>query len=187
MKNIIIFLTFVIYATLIFFIPNNIWILSLAILNLILMIIIKINFKKAIKNLFDFMPFILFTFIFNCILDNYINAIWMAVKLLLVCNTTYIYSRTITVAQLAKTIRAICKPLEIFKVNTEEIEVLVSISLSMIPVLKKEYREVKEACKAKNISLNIKNIKIILSKMLLSTIKRINEIDDSLVEKGYEN
>ena len=56
----------------------------------------------------------------------------------------------------------------------------------MIPVLKKEYREVKEACKAKNINFNIKNMKIILSKILLSTIKRINEIDESLVEKGYE-
>ena len=110
----------------------------------------------------------------------------MAVKLLLVCNATYIYSRTITVAQLAKTVRTICKPLEIFKINTEEIEVLVSIALSMIPVLKKEYREVKEACKAKNINFNIKNMKIILSKILLSTIKRINEIDESLVEKGYE-
>ena len=63
---------------------------------------------------------------------------------------------------------------------------MVSIALSMIPVLKKEYREVKEACKAKNINFNIKNMKIILSKILLSTIKRINEIDESLVEKGYE-
>ena len=107
----------------------------------------------------------------------------MAVKLLLVCNATYIYSRTITVAQLAKTVRTICKPLEVFKINTEEIEVLVSITLSMIPVIKKEYREIKEACKAKNINLNMK---IILSKILLSTIKRINEIDESLVEKGYE-
>ena len=147
---------------------------------------IKVNFKKAIINLTKYLPFILFTFIFNLILDNYINAIWMAVKLLLVCNTTYIYSRTITVSQLAKTIRTICKPLEIFKINTEEIELIVSISLSMIPVLKNEYIEVKEACKAKNITFNIKNMKVILSKVLLSTIKRINEIDESLVEKGYE-
>lgn len=187
MKNIIIFITFVIYATLIFFMPNNIWLINLAIINLILMIIIKADLKKVIKNLLGFMPFILFTFVFNCILDNYINAIWMGIKLVLVCNATYIYSRTITVAQLAKTIRTICKPLEIFKINTEEIEVLISISLSMIPVLKKEYTEVKEACKAKNINFNIKNAKVILSKILLSTIKRINEIDDSLVEKGYEN
>ena len=170
MKNAITFLVFLAYATLIFFMPNNIWLASFAVVNLILMIIIKVNFKKAIINLTKYLPFILFTFIFNILLDNYINAIWMAAKLLLVCNATYIYSRTITV----------------FKINTEEIEVLVSIALSMIPVLKKEYREVKEACKAKNINFNIKNMKIILSKILLSTIKRINEIDESLVEKGYE-
>ena len=186
MKNVIVFLIFIVYATLIFFVPSSGWLVVFAVVNLILMLVIKVNFKKAIINLTKYLPFILFTFIFNLILDNYINAIWMAVKLLLVCNTTYIYSRTITVSQLAKTIRTICKPLEIFKINTEEIELIVSISLSMIPVLKNEYIEVKEACKAKNITFNIKNMKVILSKVLLSTIKRINEIDESLVEKGYE-
>lgn len=186
MKNVIVLLMFLVYATLIFFMLNNIWLVSFAIVNLLLMLLLNVSFKKAIINLIKYLPFILFTLIFNLILDNYLNAIWMAVKLLLVCNVTYIYSRTITVAQLAKTVRTICKPLEVFKINTEEIEVLVSISLSMIPVLKKEYREVKEACKAKNINFNIKNMKTILVKILLSTIKRINEIDEALVEKGYE-
>lgn len=186
MKNVIVFLIFIFYATLLFFMPNNIGLIVFGIINLTLMIIIKVNLKKAIINLMKYMPFILITFVFNLILDNCINAIWMAIKLILVCNATYIYSKTTTVAQIAKTIRAICKPLEIFKINTEEIEVLVSISLSMIPILKKEYIEIKEACKAKNIKFNLKNMKIILSKILFSTMKRVNEVDESLVEKGYE-
>ena len=115
MKNAITFLVFLAYVTLIFFMPNNIWLASFAVVNLILMLLIKVNFKKAIINLTKYLPFILFTFIFNILLDNYINAIWMAVKLLLVCNATYIYSRTITVAQLAKTVRTICKPLEVLE------------------------------------------------------------------------
>lgn len=186
MKNVIIFLIFIFYATLLFFMPNSIELIGVGIINLTLMIIIKINFKKAMINLMKYMPFILITFVFNLILDNCINATWMAIKLILVCNVTYIYSKTTTVAQTAKTIRALCKPLKIFKVNTEEIEVLVSISLSMVPVLKKEYIEIKEACKAKNIKFNLKNMRIILSKILFSTIKRVNEVDESLVEKGYE-
>lgn len=185
MKNVIIFLIFILYATLVFFVPNNIWLISFAIINFILMIIIKVNLKKAIINLTKYLLFIFFTFIFNLILDTWTNAIWLAIKLVLVCNVTYIYSRTITVVKLAKTVRKICKPLELFKINTEEIEVLVSIALSMLPVLKKEYVEIKEACNAKNIKFNIKNMKIILSKILLSTIRRVNEIDESLVEKGY--
>ena len=56
----------------------------------------------------------------------------------------------------------------------------------MIPVIKKELKEMKEACKAKNIKLNIKNTKIILSKLLISLFRRTNELDEALIEKGYD-
>ncbi len=87
---------------------------------------------------------------------------------------------------LAKTIKLLCSPLKLFKINTEEIEVLVCICLSMIPILKREYLDVKDACKAKNINMNIKNVKIILSMLLMSFLTRVNEIDEALVEKGYD-
>ncbi len=44
----------------------------------------------------------------------------------------------------------------------------------------------KEACKTKNINFNIKNMKIILSKYYYHNKKNKQEIDESLVEKGYE-
>lgn len=62
---------------------------------------------------------------------------------------------------------------------------MVCISLSMIPVLKKDLYEVKEACKAKNIAFNLKNAKIILAKFFLSLIGRVNQIEESLIAKGY--
>ena len=54
----------------------------------------------------------------------------------------------------------------------------------MIPIIKYEYFEIKNACAAKNINMNLKNTKIILSKLLISFIKRVNEIDEALIEKG---
>lgn len=186
MKKVIEFLIFLIYATIIFIIPNNLLLLCPLAINITLLIITKTNLKKAIKNLLKFMPFILLTFVINCLLDTYINAIWMALKLLLVCNITFIYSQTTTTTQIAKTVKKICTPLKLLKINPEEIEVLVAISLSMLPVLKKEYFEVREACKAKNIKFNIKNMKVILSKSLTSFLQRVSEIDEALVEKGYD-
>lgn len=185
MKKVIIFLLFLLYATIIFLIPNNLFILCPLIINLVLLICTKISLKKIIRNLLNFFPFILFTFIINCWLDTYINAIWMSLKLLLVCNITFIYGKTATTTEIAKTVKKICTPLKIFKINPEEIEVLVAISLSMIPIFKREYSEVKEACKAKNIKFNVKNMKVILSKLLTSFLKRVSEIDEALVEKGY--
>lgn len=86
---------------------------------------------------------------------------------------------------IAETIQLLCTPLEIFKINTDDIKIMICISLSMIPILKKDLNETKEACRAKNISYNIKNTKYILLKFFLSLIKRVNQIEDSLISKGY--
>lgn len=88
---------------------------------------------------------------------------------------------------IADTIKIICSPLKIFKVNTDDIKVMVCISLSVIPILKKDLYELKEACKSKNITFNVKNMKIVLAKFFLSLISRVNEIEESLIAKGYSN
>ena len=186
MKNVISFLTFIIYTTLIFFTQNNcIYIAIATVINIIAMIIIKVNIKNALKNLLNILPFIALTGIINSILENYIYAMYISVKLILVCNITYTYSRTTTAFSVAKTVKTLCKPLEIFKINTDDIEILVALGITMVPVLKKEFLDLKNACLAKQIDWNIKNMKIILSKFLLSIIKRVNEIDEALVQKGH--
>ena len=52
---------------------------------------------------------------------------------------------------IAETIKTICFPLKIFNINTDEIKLLVCISLSVIPILKKELFEIKEVFIAKNL------------------------------------
>lgn len=62
---------------------------------------------------------------------------------------------------------------------------MVCISLAMIPILKKDLYEVKEACLAKNIDLNIRNIKIILAKFFMQLIMRANQLEEALLAKEY--
>ena len=64
---------------------------------------------------------------------------------------------------------------------------LISISLSIMPILKKEIIEIKQACLVKGVKLNIKNIKIILSKFLLLNLIRVNQIEEALISKGVAN
>lgn len=186
MKSTIKFVLFLLYATSIFLIPSNIFLICPLIINMILWVITKSNVKKTIRNLLKIFPFVLLIFFINYWLDSCMNALWMATKLLLVCNITFIYSQTTTVAQVAKTVNKMCTPLKLFKINPQVIEVLVAIALSMLPIMRREYIEVKEACKAKNIPINLKNSRIILSRMLTSYLKRVDEIDEALVEKGYD-
>lgn len=186
MKNLVKFLLFILYATFIFFMPNTPIVLFVFVINIIAMLLTNLTIIDVLKNLFHFLPFILLTGIINCLLGYYIDAIWLSIKLAFVCNITFIYSKSTTVTGFAKTIEFLCSPLKLFHINSEEIRVLVCIALSMIPVLKNEYSEVKTACKAKNIHFNLKNSKIILVKLLLSCFRRVNEIDEALIEKGYD-
>ena len=187
MKNAIKFLLFVTYATSLFFLPNNKYIIIFAIFNLFIMLINKLQAKKVMTKSMQVLPFIAFTFIINYMLDNFYNALWIGLKLFIVCNITIIYSETTNALCIADTIKVICSPLKVFKVNTDDIRVMVCISLSVISILKKDLYELKEACKCKNITLNVKNMKIILAKFFLSLISRVNEIEASLFAKGYNN
>ena len=72
---------------------------------------------------------------------------------------------------------------------TEKISIacIVTIMLVSLYILRKELHEIREACVAKNIVFNVKNMKIILSKFLISLITRVNNIEESLIAKGYSN
>ena len=149
------------------------------------MLCLKIKVVDATQNTVKLLPFILLTVLVNCLLSNYEYAILVAIKLILVCNVTYIYSKTTTVRGIARTIKNLCMPLKWLNVNPDDIELLVCISLSMLPILKREYFQLREACVAKGIALNIKNTKVLLTKLMISVMKRVNEIEESMIEKGY--
>lgn len=185
MKNVITFLGFVIYASLIFFINSSVLLGIILLINILTMVICKIKPSTAIGNIVRFLPFILLTVVINCVLANYQYAILVAIKLILVCNITFVYAKTTTVRNIASTIKNLCMPLKLFKVNLEDIELLVCISLSMIPILKTEYSELKEACLAKGIAIKVSNMKPILTKLMVSVMKRVNYIEESMIEKGY--
>ncbi len=180
-----IFIIFVLYASFIFFIDTKLLLLVVFLLNLLAMIVLKIKVGEAIQNIVKWLPFILLTVLINCLLSNYEYALLIAVKLILVCNATYIYSRTTTVRGIAHTIKSLCMPLKWLNVNPDDIELLVCISLSMLPILKREYFQLREACVAKGMALNIKNSKVVLTKLMISVMKRVNEIEESMIEKGY--
>lgn len=186
MKNVIMFLGFIMYATLIFFLDSYMLLLVVFLLNIVAMVCFKVKPIASIENIIKLLPFILLTVIINCLLADYVYAFLVAVKLILVCHITYIYAKTTTVKEIANTVKNLCKPLKLLKINPEDIELLVCISLSMLPIFKHEYAQLKEACLAKGIAINVTNMKVILTKLLISIMKRVNEIEASMIEKGYE-
>lgn len=186
MINILMFLFFIVYSTSVFFIKNEICIFVFIFINILIMLLKKISFIDVLKNIKKLIPFILFTFVINCILEEIYYSFIISIKLIIVCNATFIYSRNITVSSFSKMIKDICVPLKILKINTDEIEILVSISLSILPILKRDLREMKYAMKAKNMKMSLSNIKIMFSKYCLNLLIRVDKLEKSLLAKNVK-
>ena len=190
MKNLIKFILFLIYTIGIFFIKNYIMILLIAIFNIILMIILKINIKKAIKNLIKLSPFILFTAVINILFADLNFAILIGIRLVLVCNLSYIFAKTISYTEFGEVIEKIMNPLKIFGVNPKEIGLVISIALSFVPIMKDEVLQIKNVLKVKGIkptNLNlIKNSSLIFKPFFISVLQRINEVEMSLKAKAWQ-
>ena len=189
MKNIIKFILFLIYVIGIFFI-NNYFLLGIILLfNIFLLIISKISIKKSVINLMKLLPFILFTTLINIIFANLKEALLITIRLILVCNISYIFSKTITYLEFADVIEKLFYPLKIFKINPKDISLIVTIALSFMPIMKDELFQIKNVLKVKGINTTkinlIKNINLIFKPFFISVLQRVNEIELSLKEKAY--
>lgn len=190
LKNIVKFILFLIYTISIFFIKNHILLTLILFINISLMLISKININKAIKSLIKLMPFILFTVVINIIFVDLKFAILIGVRLILVCNISYVFSKTISYTEFGEVIEKLLFPLKIFKVNPKEIGIIITISLSFMPILKDELLQIKNSLKAKGMNMTninlIKNANLIFKPFFVSVLQRINEVEMSLRAKGYE-
>ena len=185
MKNICIFLLFLLYTISIFFVENYIVLGSVALLNIVLMVLTKMHFSKVIQNLLKIGIVVLLAFVFNFIMAGLNWAILTSVRLLLVCNMTYIILKIVPLNGLATVIERLCFPLKIFKINTKDIGLIVSIGIAFIPILKEELMQTRFALKAKGVNFNIRNILFYLKPTLVQVFKRVNEIEFALKAKGY--
>ena len=190
MKNLIKFILFLMYTIGVFFVEDYISFGLIALLNIFLMIIAKINLKKAFKNTIKIIPFILFTIAINLIFADLKFSILIGIRLILIRNLTYVFSKTISYMEFARVIEKMVYPLKLFGINPEEIGLIVIIALSFIPIIKNEFEQIRNVLKVKGIrptTFNLlKNLGLIFKPFLISVMQRLNEIEMSLKAKGYQ-
>lgn len=189
MKNVIKFTGFVFY-TITLFLVNHYFLLGIAFaFQILFMIILPISNKSAIKSMVHLLPFILFTAVINGIFMNMESAILIGIRLVMVCHMTYLLGKTTTAMEIAKVVQTLLYPLTWFKVNTNNIGMIVSIGITFIPIMKQEIENIQNSLLAKGFSLSfpnkIKYISYIMGPLMYSLLKRINQIEDSLKAKAY--
>lgn len=190
MKNLIKFILFLIYTIGIFFISNYIVLGIIAIFNIILMLLIKINIKNAGNNILKLLPFILFTIIVNILFADLEFGLLIGVRLTLVCNLSYIFSKTITYSEFGEIVEKLVYPFKIFGINPKEIGLVTTIAISFVPIMKSEILQLKNVLKIKGIKPTnfnlIKNSNLIFKPFFVSVLQRLNEVEMSLKAKGWQ-
>ena len=190
MKNLIKFILFLIYTIGIFFINNYFALGIIAMFNICLMLLIKINIKNAGNNILKLFPFILFTIIVNILFADLEFGLLIGVRLTLVCNLSYIFSKTITYSEFGEIIEKLVYPFKIFGINPKEIGLVTTIAISFVPIMKSEILQLKNVLKIKGIKPTnfnlIKNSNLIFKPFFISVLQRLNEVEMSLKAKGWQ-
>lgn len=179
------FLLFLSYVTIIFFLPNNLIIILLIFgVNILCGFMLKIKYKKLFNDFFVFLPFLLLTFCLNMWLDNFVMASFVTAKLFLVWWATLLYTQTIGVLEFAIVIRRLLAPLERLGLEIEDVVLMVAISLALIPMLRRDAKEMKMAVRAKGVSFNLRCGRLIATRLVARAVRRVDEIDEALRAKG---
>lgn len=91
-----------------------------------------------------------------------------------------------TTLEFVSVIQNMLYPLKIFKINPENIGMMMRIAFCVLPILKTEIEQKRYALKAKGMEPKLSNITIMIKPLLISILRRTNEMEKSLEAKGYE-
>ncbi len=185
MKNLLKFIIFIFLTFAIFFIKNVYVLCILETINISLMLVLKISIKEFFNSFKMLIPFLFVAFLLNIILADLMESILILFRIIICYCITYIYYKTTTIAEISNTFELLLSPLKIFKINTKNISLIVSISLCTIPILKNEITAVQNAIKSKGAKIKINNFSLVLKPILISIIKRTGEMEKALISKGF--
>ena len=131
----------------------------------------------------------MFTVIFNILFSGEQFGVLIGIRLILVCNVTYIFSKKQTPKKIQYAIEKILTPLKVFKVDVREIAIIVSISLAFIPIMQREIENLKYSLISKGFEINLKNMvkrpNCVFLPLITSAVKKTCEIEQSMISRGY--
>ena len=186
MKNVFKLLFFVIYIIAIFSLKNYRILGIYIIINFVISKMLNAKFLAFLKNIKIIMILVIFTAIINIIFGSIEDGIVLGIRILIAYNFTYIFYTTFDILEFAQTIEIILKPLYIFKINVKDISLIISIALCMIPILSEELEQTKNSLKSKGYKFKLNNLDLYIKPIMISILKRTDELEKTLIVKGYQ-
>lgn len=185
MKNVFKLLFFVTYIIAIFSIKNYEILAIYILVNFIISKMFNTKFLEFLENIKILMILVIFTTIINMIFGSIEDGIVLGIRILIAYNFTYIFSCTFDILEFTQTIEIILKPLYFLKINAKDISIIISITLCMIPILKEELEQTKNSLKSKGYKFKLSNLDLYIKPIMISILKRTDELEKTLIVKGY--
>lgn len=187
---IVFILFFIAYSTCVFCFTNLWFLLVCSLFNILLMCIFRIKPKKVIKNLSKITVFTLFVFCFNIIFDSVVNSLFVAWKIVIVANFSFIFSYKLSPTQLATGLSQLLFPLKLFKINTNDIVIMLVIALNFVSIISVETKTFKQSLLARNIRLNLKTFftesHLLFIAYFVNLLQKVDDIEKALLIRNYD-
>lgn len=176
--NSMLLLFLIVFSAFIFFINNLYIILSLLFISLILCLLFKVH----IPLYWPFLFVLFINFLLNYLLASFYSATLVTSRLFITFLLANLIIKKIGVYNLGYIVG------HWFKSN--ELTLIISISLSFIPIMMKELSMIKKSLISKGFSFNFRNIvtrpDILITTFFTNLFKRVNEMEKVLLSKGVE-
>lgn len=178
MLNSILFIFLILFSFCLFFINNLYVVIGLLIVSIILSIIFKVRLPIYIP----FIILLLINFIFNYILGNLWDAFLVTIRLIIMFMVVNLIIKKIGIMGIGKTLGN--------TFHSKSLELMISLSLSFIPIMTKELKGIRDSLKTKNFLLNFKNIitrpHIFVITFFTNLFRRVNEMEKVFISRGID-
>ena len=167
--NSILFIFLILFSIGLFFINNLIVIGIILLISILLTIIFRVHI-------------LIINFVFNYLLSSLSDALVVTLRLIIMFLMVNIIIKKIGILNLGKIIGGLFR--------SKSLELVITISLSFIPILSKELINIKNSLKTKNFNLNIKNVilkpHIFVVTYFTNLFRRVNEMEKVFISRGIE-
>jgi energy-coupling factor transporter transmembrane protein EcfT len=174
------------YTFSVFFVTNLWFLAALALCNTLIMAASRMNARRALGDLALMLPFIAFAALINALLGDMKEMLLVALRLILVCNITFIFRQRTGSMELAGAVSLLLYPVKLFGADPRDMGLMVCIAVAFIPALRRDLEDIIRALASKGLKMTPKTAGYVLKPFLTGVLKRSGEIALALKAKGYE-
>ena len=181
------FILFLVCNVLIFYLNNYCFVLSLFVITF-LVILGKRRLMGYLKFMLKSLPYVLMMFICNSIISGLDNALFVSVRFLLSLEMTYLLICFLSPLDIGRILSGLLSPLRVFGVNTRKAFMIISVALTVVPVLIKEGKTMRKALAVKGYKSSLKNIllrpNLFIVPFINNLFGKIEVMEKALIMKG---